>query len=127
VHDAAEHALIAHAHALRVDGATLRAIQAVLEAQHRSRLSLDALHHVPAEQQPRVGVLALAPFCGSNSMVGAGHPRFGALGRLRRYGWTAGLPSHWWEADRSEPALQAPPPASDAEFLDIRIKVGSLM
>jgi hypothetical protein len=34
VPDAAEQALIAHARALRADGATLRAIQAVLETQH---------------------------------------------------------------------------------------------
>jgi putative DNA-invertase from lambdoid prophage Rac len=46
VPDAAEQALIAHARALRADGATLRAIQAVLETQHGRRLSLDALHRV---------------------------------------------------------------------------------
>jgi DNA invertase Pin-like site-specific DNA recombinase len=46
VPDAAEQALIAHARALRADGATLRAIQAVLETQHVRRLSLDALHRV---------------------------------------------------------------------------------
>ena len=50
VPDAAEQALIAHARALRADGATLRAIQAVLEAQHGRKLSLDALHRVLAEQ-----------------------------------------------------------------------------
>jgi hypothetical protein len=43
---AAEQALIAHARGLRSDGATLRAIQAVLEAQHGRKLSLDALHRV---------------------------------------------------------------------------------
>jgi putative DNA-invertase from lambdoid prophage Rac len=51
VPDAAEQALIAHAHALRADGATLRAIQAVLDAQHGRRLSLDALHRVLADQR----------------------------------------------------------------------------
>ncbi len=49
VPDAAEQALIAHARALRADGATLRATQAVLEAQHGRKLSLDALHRVLAE------------------------------------------------------------------------------
>ena len=48
--DATEQALIAHARALRADGATLRAIQAALETQHGSKLSLDALHRVLAEQ-----------------------------------------------------------------------------
>jgi len=42
--------LIAHARALRADGATLRAIQAVLEAQHGRKLSLDALHRVLADR-----------------------------------------------------------------------------
>lgn len=46
VPDATEQALIAHARALRADGATLRAIQAVIEAQHGRKLSLDALHRV---------------------------------------------------------------------------------
>jgi putative DNA-invertase from lambdoid prophage Rac len=50
VPDAAEQAVIAHAHALRADGATLRAIQAVLETQHGRKLSLDTLHRVLAEQ-----------------------------------------------------------------------------
>src|SRR5271170_5245242 len=50
VPDAAEQALIAHARALRADGATLRAIQAVLEAQHGRKLSLDALHRVLADR-----------------------------------------------------------------------------
>jgi putative DNA-invertase from lambdoid prophage Rac len=49
VPDAVEQALIAHARALRADGATLRAIQAVLEAQHGRKLSLDALHRVVAD------------------------------------------------------------------------------
>ena len=49
--DAAEQALIAFARALRTDGATLRAIQAALETQHGSRLSLDALHRVLSERQ----------------------------------------------------------------------------
>jgi DNA invertase Pin-like site-specific DNA recombinase len=49
VPDAAEQALIAHARTLRADGATLRAIQAVLEIQHGRKLSLDALHRVLAE------------------------------------------------------------------------------
>jgi len=44
VADAAEQALIGHARTLRADGATLRAIQTVLEAQHGRKLSLDALH-----------------------------------------------------------------------------------
>ena len=47
--DVAEQALIAHARALRAGGVTLRAIQAVLEAQHSRRPSPDALHHVPPE------------------------------------------------------------------------------
>ena len=47
--DAAEQVLIAHARALRADGATLRAIQAVLETQHGRKLSLDALHRVLAD------------------------------------------------------------------------------
>jgi DNA invertase Pin-like site-specific DNA recombinase len=50
VPDEAEQAVIAQARALRADGATLRAIQAALEAQHGRRLSLDALHRVLAEQ-----------------------------------------------------------------------------
>jgi putative DNA-invertase from lambdoid prophage Rac len=49
VPDAAEQALIADARALRTDGATLRAIQAVLETQHGRKLSLDALHRVLAD------------------------------------------------------------------------------
>jgi putative DNA-invertase from lambdoid prophage Rac len=49
VPDAAEQVLIAHARALRADGATLRAIQAVLEAQHGRKLSLDALHRMLAD------------------------------------------------------------------------------
>jgi DNA invertase Pin-like site-specific DNA recombinase len=52
VPDAAEQALIAHARALRADGATLRAIQAVLETQHGRRLSLDALHRVLSASAP---------------------------------------------------------------------------
>jgi|HubBroStandDraft_1064217.scaffolds.fasta_scaffold185638_2 hypothetical protein len=36
--------------ALRAGGATLRAIQAVLAAQHGRKLSLDALHRVLADQ-----------------------------------------------------------------------------
>ena len=47
--DVTELALIGHARALRADGATLRAIQAVLEAQHGRKLSLDALHRVLAD------------------------------------------------------------------------------
>ena len=50
VPDADEHALIAHARALRADGATLRAINAVPQTQHRRKLSLDALHRTLAEQ-----------------------------------------------------------------------------
>jgi DNA invertase Pin-like site-specific DNA recombinase len=49
--DAAEQALITHARTLRSDGATLRAIQAVLEAQHGRKLSLDALHRVIAQER----------------------------------------------------------------------------
>ena len=45
--DAAEHALIAQADAPRVDRCVSRDIQAVLEAQHESRLSLDALYAYP--------------------------------------------------------------------------------
>ena len=48
VPDAAEQVLMAHARALRADGATLRAIQAVLELRHGRKLSLDALHRVLA-------------------------------------------------------------------------------
>jgi putative DNA-invertase from lambdoid prophage Rac len=50
VPDAAEQGLIAHARTLRADGATLRAIQAVLEVQHGRKLSLDALHRMLAGQ-----------------------------------------------------------------------------
>jgi hypothetical protein len=50
VPDSAKQGLIARARALRTDGATLRAIQAVLETQHGRKLSLDALHRVIAEQ-----------------------------------------------------------------------------
>jgi DNA invertase Pin-like site-specific DNA recombinase len=46
VPDAAEQAMIDQARALRAEGATLRAIQAALAAQHGRRLSLDALHRV---------------------------------------------------------------------------------
>jgi putative DNA-invertase from lambdoid prophage Rac len=52
VPDAAEQALIAHARALRADGATLRAIQAELAEQHGRKLSLDALHRVLGEAIP---------------------------------------------------------------------------
>jgi putative DNA-invertase from lambdoid prophage Rac len=41
--DEAEQVVIAQARALRAKGATLRAIQATLEAQHGRKLSLDAL------------------------------------------------------------------------------------
>jgi hypothetical protein len=41
--------LIDHARALRADGATLHAIQGVLEAQHGRKLSLDTLHRVLAD------------------------------------------------------------------------------
>lgn len=51
VPDAAEQALVAHARVLRADGATLRAIQAVLEKQHGRKLSLDALHRVLADRR----------------------------------------------------------------------------
>jgi DNA invertase Pin-like site-specific DNA recombinase len=51
VPDAAEQALIVHARALRENGATLRAIQAVLASQHDRKLSLDALHRVLADQR----------------------------------------------------------------------------
>src|SRR5665811_1419574 len=44
--DEAEQAVIAEARALRADRATLRAIQATLEAQFGRKLSLDALHRV---------------------------------------------------------------------------------
>lgn len=51
-----EQALIAHARTFRADGVTLRAIQAVLEAQHGRKLSLDALHRVLADTvQPSAG------------------------------------------------------------------------
>jgi hypothetical protein len=49
--DASEQALIASTHALRADDATLRAIQVVPRAQHGMKLSLNALHHVLAEQR----------------------------------------------------------------------------
>jgi DNA invertase Pin-like site-specific DNA recombinase len=49
--DAAEQALIAYARTLRADGATLRAIRAVLETQHGRKLSLDALHRILSEPQ----------------------------------------------------------------------------
>jgi hypothetical protein len=50
VPDGAKQAVIAHAHALRADGATHRAIQTTLDVQHGKNLSLDALHRVLAEQ-----------------------------------------------------------------------------
>jgi hypothetical protein len=50
VPDESEQAVIAHARALRADGATLRAIQTALEVQHSRKLSLDALHHILAGQ-----------------------------------------------------------------------------
>jgi len=50
VPDEAEQAVIAQACALRADGATLRAIQAALEAQHGRRLSLDALQRVLSDK-----------------------------------------------------------------------------
>jgi hypothetical protein len=49
VPDAADQVLIAHARAPRADGANLRAIHTVLEAQHGRKLSLGALHRVLAE------------------------------------------------------------------------------
>jgi DNA invertase Pin-like site-specific DNA recombinase len=65
VPDPAEQTLIAHARGLRQDGATLRAIQAVLEAQHGRKLSLDTLHRVLADpivpQDPRVYAPGLGP------------------------------------------------------------------
>lgn len=51
VPDAVEQSLITHARALRSDGATLRAIQAVMETQRGRKLSLDALHRVLADQR----------------------------------------------------------------------------
>jgi putative DNA-invertase from lambdoid prophage Rac len=51
VPDEAEQALIAHARILRTDGATLRAIRAVLATQHGRKLSLDALHRMLSEQR----------------------------------------------------------------------------
>ena len=50
VPDEAEQAIIAEARALRGDGATLRAIQSALAAQHGRKLSLDALHRVLSDQ-----------------------------------------------------------------------------
>ena len=56
VSDSAEQVLIAHARALRADGATLRAIQTALDVQHGRKLSLDALHRVLADTvQPSEG------------------------------------------------------------------------
>jgi DNA invertase Pin-like site-specific DNA recombinase len=52
VPEEAEQAVIAQARAMRADGATLRAIQAALEAQHGRKLSLDALHRVLADKPP---------------------------------------------------------------------------
>jgi putative DNA-invertase from lambdoid prophage Rac len=51
VPDEAEQAIIAHARALRADGATIRAIQATLESEHGKKLSLDALHRILGKQQ----------------------------------------------------------------------------
>ncbi len=51
VPEAVEQALIAQARAQRTKGASLRAIQAVLETQHGRKLSLDALHRMLAEQR----------------------------------------------------------------------------
>ncbi len=48
--DADEQGLIAYARGLRRDGATLRAIQTVLETQRGRKLSLDALHRVLTDQ-----------------------------------------------------------------------------
>jgi putative DNA-invertase from lambdoid prophage Rac len=48
VPDEAEQALISAARALRAHGATIRAIQTMLETQHGRKLSLDALHRVVA-------------------------------------------------------------------------------
>ena len=50
VPEKAEQAVIAQARALRVDGATLRAIQAALEAQYGRKLSLDALQRVVSDK-----------------------------------------------------------------------------
>jgi hypothetical protein len=50
--DASEYALIAHARALRMNGATLRSIQGVLYAQHGKKLSLGALHRILADRRP---------------------------------------------------------------------------
>ena len=67
VPDADEQALIAHARDLRRDGATLRAIQAVLETQHCRKLSLDALDRVlavpvrPPEGTPKNDVAGNGP------------------------------------------------------------------
>jgi hypothetical protein len=47
--DVTEQVLIAHSRTLCTDGATLRTIQAVLEAQHSRKLSPDALHRVLAD------------------------------------------------------------------------------
>jgi DNA invertase Pin-like site-specific DNA recombinase len=51
VPDDAEQAMIAQARALRAGRATIRAIQAALEADHGKRLSLDALHRVLGDQR----------------------------------------------------------------------------
>jgi putative DNA-invertase from lambdoid prophage Rac len=50
VPDAAEQALIGRARALRADGATLRVIQAGLEACHGRKLSLDSLHRILSDR-----------------------------------------------------------------------------
>ena len=50
VPDEGEQAIIARARALRADGATLRAIQATLVAQHDRKLSLDALQRVLSDK-----------------------------------------------------------------------------
>jgi hypothetical protein len=48
VPDEGEQALISSARALRVEGATIRAIQTTLELQHGRKSSLDSLHLVVA-------------------------------------------------------------------------------
>ncbi len=53
--DVTEQASIAHACALRVDSATLRAIQAVLETQHVGNLSPNAQVASPPSRASRSG------------------------------------------------------------------------
>ena len=89
--DAAEHALIAQADAPRVDRCVSRDIQAVLEAQHESRLSLDALYAYPPSSSRTRAHRAWRRAEGRTRWFGPAPPALLLLWvPLRRYGRTAG-------------------------------------